>query len=161
MSKTKPVQKHDFQGDLLTGEWRAEPPKRGNGSHVRLKSLDVEKTAVPGMASYAGEGPANKYCKDCVFFGKVAVQRGVDDVEINRTGCVIYAQRMGHAAPTTKRDIRLSPACRHFVAGDDSRRQFIVDRAGAVHPVNKFPANLPRWRPNDEPSVVPDNSVIA
>ena len=96
-----------------------QPPKRGNGSHVRLKPFDGEKPAVPGMASYAGEGPAGTYCRDCVHFGVVAVQTGVDDVEINRTGCAIYAQRMGHAAPTTRRDIRLFPACKHFVAGDE------------------------------------------
>jgi hypothetical protein len=134
------------QGDLFTGKWRTKPPTRGNGSHIRLKPLDDEKAVVPGMASYAGEGPAGAYCRDCAHFGVVAVQTGVDDVEINRTGCAIYAQRMGHAAPTARRDIGLCPACKHFVAGDESKRHFIVDRAGLVHGVNKFPPDLPKWR---------------
>jgi hypothetical protein len=32
------------------------------------------------------------------------------------------------------------------VAGDESKRHFIVDRAGLVHGVNKFPPDLPKWR---------------
>jgi hypothetical protein len=84
------------------------------------------------MASYAGEGPAGTYCRECDHFGVVAVQTGVDDVEINRTGCAIYAQRMGHAAPTTRRDIRLFPACKHFAVGDESKRHFIIDRVSCT-----------------------------
>jgi hypothetical protein len=141
--------KNAQQRDLFTGEWDAERPKRGNGSHVRLKPVDGEKAVVPGMASYAGEGPAGCYCKSCACFGVVAVQTGVDDVEINRTGCAIYAQRMGHAAPTTRRDIRFCAACKHFVPGDESKLHFIIDRAGVVHRVEKFPPDLPKWRATD------------
>jgi hypothetical protein len=148
-----------LQGDLLTGEWHAKPPKRGNGSHVRLTKLDSEKPAVPGMASYSGEGPVGKYCRDCANFGEVAVQIGVDDAEINRTGCAIYAQRMGRAAPTTRRDIRHQKACKHFVAGDESKRHFIIDRAGALHGVDKFPPDLPKWRATD--SSAPDEPATS
>jgi hypothetical protein len=147
------------QGDLFSKEWQTEPSKRGDGSHVRLKSVDGEKPVMPGMASYAGEGPAGTYCRDCAHFGEVVVQTGVDDVEINRTGCAIYAQRMGHAAPTTRRDIRLFPACKHFVAGDESKRHFIIDRAGVVHRVEKFPPDLPKWRATD--SSGPDDPASA
>jgi hypothetical protein len=138
-----------LQGDLFTGEWQTKPPKRGGGSHVRVKEQEGEKAIVPGMASYAGEGPAGSYCQDCVYFGEVAVQTGVDDLEINRTGCVIYAQHMGHAAPTTRRDIRLCPACKHFVAADESKRHIIIDRADGVHRVEKFPPDLPTCRATD------------
>lgn len=148
-----------LQGDLLTGEWQAKPPKRGSGQHIRLKLLDGEKAVVPGMASYAGGGPAGAHCRDCGHFGVVAVQAGVDKVEINRTGCTIYAQRMGHAAPTTRRDIRLSAACKHFMAAEEANRHFIVDRAGGVHRVEKLPPDLPKWRP--VASSAPDEPVIA
>jgi len=47
--------KNTQQRDLFTGEWNVERPKRGSGSHVRLKPIDGEKAVVPGMASYAGE----------------------------------------------------------------------------------------------------------
>ena len=87
------------------------------------------------------------------------MQTGVDDVEINRTGCAIYAQRMGHAAPTTRRDIRFFPACKYFVAGDKPRRHFIIDRAGVVHRVEKLPPDLPKWRATD--SSGPDDPASA
>ena len=147
------------QGDLFTGKWQAERPKRGNGSHVRLKPLDGEKRIVPGMASFLAEGPAGKYCRDCDHFGEVAVQTGIDGFEINRTGCAIYAQRMGHAAPTTRRDIRLCAACKHFVPGDESKRHFIIDRAGVVHRVEKLPPDLPKWRATDSSAL--DEPVTA
>jgi hypothetical protein len=51
------------QRDLFTGEWEAKPPRRGNGSHVRLKRLDREMVAVAGMAAPLGEGPVGKFCK--------------------------------------------------------------------------------------------------
>jgi hypothetical protein len=147
------------QRDLFTGEWEARHPKRGNGFRVRLKPVDGEKAVVPGMASYAGEGPAGCYCKSCACFGSVAVQTGVDDVEINRTGCAIYAQRMGHAAPTTRRDIRLCAACKHFVPGDESKRHFIIDRAGVVHRAEKLPPDLAKWRATDSAAL--DEPVTA
>ena len=139
----------NLQGDLFTGEWQAKPPERGNGSHVRLKEREGEKAIVPGMASYAGEGPAGTYCRDCGHFGEVAVQTGVDDVEINRTGCALYGQRMGHAAPTTRRDIRFCAACKHFAAGGEAKRHFIIDRAGVVHSVEELPPDLPTWWATD------------
>jgi hypothetical protein len=159
MSKPESAPSHALQRDLFTGEWQAKPPKRGRSCHVRLTKLDGEKPAVPGMASYAGEGPAGARCRDCLHFGTVAVQAGVDVVEINRTGCAIYAQRMGHAAPTTRRDIGLCSACKLFVAADEANRHFIVDRAGAVHRVEKLPPDLPKWR--SSASSAPDEPVIA
>lgn len=136
-----------LQGDLFTNEWQVERPKRGNGSHIRLKLLDSEQPIVPGMASYAGDGPKGKYCKDCGHFGEVAVQRTPDDIEMNKAGCVIYAQRIGHAAPTRRCDIRFCAACKEFEEAGDQTRRFIVDQAGAVHQVRQFPADLRQWRP--------------
>jgi hypothetical protein len=42
---------HALQRDMFTGEWQAKPPKRGSGSHVRLKEREGEKAILPGMAS--------------------------------------------------------------------------------------------------------------
>ncbi len=135
-----------LQGDLFTGKWEAKAPKRGNGSHVRLKRLDGEKPAVPGMASYTGEGPAGTYCKDCAYFGEIAVQVTPNAVEKNPAGCAIYTQHMGHAAPTRRRDISLCASCRFFENADEPMRRIIVDQAGEIHRVEKIPENLRRWQ---------------
>src|SRR5262245_4733293 len=142
-----------LQGDLFTGKWQAERPKRGNGSNILLKPVDGQKPAVPGMASYAGEGPEGQYCKDCAYFGEVAVQRGPDDIETTRAGCALYARHMGHASPTTRGDIRFCPACKHFREADDAARRFIVDRAGGLYRIEDYPDDLRRWQsaPNDTP----------
>ncbi|GEP60935.1 hypothetical protein [Reyranella soli] len=158
-SKSQNAAKQPQQRDLFSGEWHVERPKRGNGFHIRLKPVEGEKPIVAGMASYAGEGPAGTYCRDCVHFGVVAVQTGVDDVEINRTGCVIYAHYMRHAAPTTRRDIRLCASCKHFAAAGDSERTFIIDRAGVVHHVERLPLDLRKWRATDNST--PDDQTIA
>ena len=48
-----------LQGDLLSGQWTSKTPKRGDGQHIRLKSLvDNEPVAMPGMADFSGAGPA-------------------------------------------------------------------------------------------------------
>jgi hypothetical protein len=45
-----------LQGDLFTGEWQAEPPKRGSGSHIRLKTRwrptksDIDPPETPDAA---------------------------------------------------------------------------------------------------------------
>jgi hypothetical protein len=139
----------NLQGDLLSGEWTAKPPRRGDGSHVRLKPLDGEKAVVPGMASYAGEGPPGRHCRDCDHFGEVIVQTGADAVEMNRaSGCVLYSKRMGHAAPTGRRTISLCRACKHFSEADGaSPRRFVVDHTGLIHRFEDFPADLRKWRP--------------
>jgi hypothetical protein len=118
------------QRDLFTGEWQAERPKRGNGFHIRLKPVEGEKPIVAGMASYAGEGQDGTYCKDCAYFGEVVVQWSLDDIEKNAAGCVLWAQRMGHAAPVPRRDIRLCPSCKYFEPADGAPRRFFVDQAG-------------------------------
>ncbi len=137
-----------LQGDLLSGDWMAKPPKRGNGSHLRLKALEGEKPAVPGMASYAGEGPPGRYCRDCDHFGEVAVQTGAGAVEMNRAGgCVLYARRMGHAAPIGRSSISLCSACKHFTeTSGGSPRRFVVDHCGVVHRIECSSADLGWWQ---------------
>ena len=143
-----------LQRDLVTGAWEDKPPARGNGSHIRLKPLHGETPALSGMASFAGEGPVGKFCRNCDHFGEVAVQRTVDAIEMNPTGCALYAQRMGHAAPTRRRDIRLCADCKHFEPADEVTRRFIVDQAGGVHRIEKFPKDLRDWRPEPYDSSV-------
>lgn len=134
-----------LQRDLFTGAWQDKPPRRGNGSHIRLKPVEGEKPVVSGMASYAGEGPAGKYCKDCRFFGKVAVQRTHDVIETNPAGCLIYSRRTGHAASPDRRSIKLSAACKFFETAHEAPRNFIIDQAGAVHRVESIPKDLRDW----------------
>jgi hypothetical protein len=136
------------QGDLLNGEWLSQPARRGSGQHIRLKLQgDDQRVAVPGMADFSGEGPANTYCRDCNHFAdKIAVQTGINTIEKARAGCVIWAQKMGHAAPSPRRDIRLCPSCKHFEEpADATPRCFIIDSAGMRHRLDSMPEDLRAW----------------
>lgn len=134
--------------DMFTGEVVTKPPKRGNGRHIVLKPTGIEKPVVPGMASYAGEGPHGKYCRDCDSFGEVAVVRpdGAETIEMNRRGCVKWASRMGHAQPMGARSIDACAACKHFTEAVKPVRRFVIDQAGKIIPLDNFPTgNLRVW----------------
>lgn len=137
-----------LQGDLLSGQWTSKTPKRGDGQHIRLKSLvDNEPVAMPGMAGFSGAGPKGTYCRDCAHFGdKIAVQTGSNTIEKAKAGCEVWAQRMGHAAPSPWRDIRLCPSCKHFEkATDPTPRCFIIDVAGIIHRLEDMPEDPRAW----------------
>jgi hypothetical protein len=145
-NSTHPKTPRGLQGDLLSGQWLSGSPKRGGGQQIRLKLLgDDQRLAVPGMADFSGEGPAGTYCRDCNYFAdKIAVQTGINTK--TRAGCVIWAQRMAHAAPSPRRDIRLCPSCKHFEqAADTLPRCFIIDRAGMSHRLESMPEDLRVW----------------
>jgi hypothetical protein len=147
-SSTQSKKSNGLQGDLLSGEWLISAPRRGNGKHIRLKLLsDDQQVAVPGMADFSGGGPAGTYCRDCNHFAdEVAVQTGINTIEKTRSGCVIWAQRMAHAAPSPRRDIRLCPGCKHFEqAANASPRCFIIDRGGVSDRLDSMPEDLKGW----------------
>ena len=146
-SSTNSKKSNGLQGDLLSGEWLNRAPRCGNGKHIRLKSPDGERVAVPGMADFSGEGPAGTYCRDCSYFAdEIAVQAGIDAIEKTRSGCVIWAQRKAHAAPSSRRDIRLCPSCKHFEkAADASPRCNIIDCAGTSYRLDSMPTDPKRW----------------
>jgi hypothetical protein len=146
-SSTSSKKSNGLQGDLLSGEWRSESPRRGSGQHIRLNSPDGERVAVPGMADFSGEGPAGTYCRDCNHFAEeIAVQTGINAIERTRSGCVIWAQKMAHAAPSARCDIRLCLSCKHFEeAADASPRCFIIDRAGMSYRLDSMPEDLRAW----------------
>jgi hypothetical protein len=136
------------QIDLLTGDLVVNPPKRGDGSHIKLKPAGFEKPIVPGMASYAGEGPEGKHCNDCAFFGEVAVLRpdAKETVEMNREGCVKFASRSGHASPGYKTNIRYCSACSLFEERVRAISRFVVNMDGEVIPLDQFPQmNFHTW----------------
>jgi hypothetical protein len=146
-SSTNSKKSNGLQGDLLSGEWLNRAPRRGNGKHIRLKSPDGERVAVPGMADFSGEGPAGTYCRDCNHFAdEIAVQTGINTIEKTRSGCVIWAQRKAHAAPSPRRDIRLCPSCKHFEqAANASPRCFIIDGGGVSDRLDSMPEDLQGW----------------
>ena len=147
-SNTNSKKSNGLQGDLLSGEWQSGAPKRGTGEHIRLKSLgDSQQVAVSGMADFSGEGPAGTYCRDCNHFAdEIAVQTGINTIERTRAGCMIWAQRMAHAAPSPRRDIRLCPSCKHFEkAADTSPRCNIIDSAGTSYRLDRMPDDPKEW----------------
>ena len=147
-NSTHPKTLNGLQGDLLSGQWLSGTPKRGGGQHLRLKPLgDDQRVAVPGMADFCGEGPAGTYCRDCNHFAdEIAVQTGINNVEKTRFGCMIWAQRMAHAAPSPRRDIRLCRSCKHFEEpADATPRCFIFDSAGTSYRRDSMPTDLKGW----------------
>jgi hypothetical protein len=147
-SSTNSKKSNGLQGDMFSGEWLSQPPQRGAGKHIRLKPLgDDQRVAVPGMADFSGEGPPGMYCRDCNHFAdKIAVQTSNNTIEKTRFGCVIWAQKMTHATPSPRRDIRLCPSCKHFEkAADATPRCFIIDSAGMSHRLDSMPEDLKKW----------------
>ena len=137
-----------LQGDLLSGQWSSKPSRRGDGQHIRLKSLgDEQLVAVPGMADFSGGGPAGTYCQDCSHFAsKIAVQTGIDAIERTRNGCALWSRRTGHAASSPRRDVRLCRSCKYFEKPTDaSPRCFIIDMAGMSYRLESMPEDLPGW----------------
>ena len=41
-----------LQGDLLSGEWRSESPRRGSGQYIRLKSPGGERGSLPAWRTF-------------------------------------------------------------------------------------------------------------
>lgn len=147
--KYKPMQR-----DMFTGELMERPPKRGNGSHIALKPIGIEKPTVPGMADYAGEGPTGKYCRDCRHFGEVAVQRPngltqeIGTVEMSRGGCSIWASRMGHASPIGGKGVELCGACKLFEDREGKLPScFVIGPSGVLTRLHSFPRSLKDWAP--------------
>ena len=139
-----------LQGDLLSRQWLSKPPKRGGGKHVRLMPLNnIPQVAVPGMASFADGGPPGTLCRDCSHFAdELAVQTGADSIEKARGGCVLWARRMAHAAPSARLDIRLCRSCKHFEAADAAPPFVVIDVRGEVHRLTGMPENLKSWLRN-------------
>lgn len=126
------IEKKPMQRDLFTGELVLKPPKIGRGDHIKLKSFPGEKPRVPGMASWAGDGPKDKYCYQCHHYGTVSVmnQRG-DKTECLSGACAQYAKRTGKL-PMVQVDIAFSPACNVFQDGDGEPRTWLLDNAGKL-----------------------------
>jgi hypothetical protein len=64
------------QGDLFTGEFNVNLPKRGNGHHIKLAVEEGEPTKAPGMAHFPGTGPKRTYCSECKHCQDIGVYRG-------------------------------------------------------------------------------------
>lgn len=70
--RRKPLQRDLFTGELVTSKIR-----KGMGDHIKLThGADRQLTAIPGMAHFAGTGPARKYCQDCAHCQDLPVYRG-------------------------------------------------------------------------------------
>jgi hypothetical protein len=68
------------------------------GSRYLTDTPRTHAATVPGMAHFAGTGPAGKHCKDCVLWGRGGA-------------CQKFKEMMGHKGPSIS-GWQLS--CRHF-----------------------------------------------
>lgn len=59
------VRRKPLQKDMFTGNYVRAKPKAGHGDHIVLKADETEPVKVPGMAYFAGTGPAGKRCFEC------------------------------------------------------------------------------------------------
>lgn len=126
------VKKRPMQRDLFTGELVTKPIKRGNGRHIKLKSVPGEKPHVAGMASWAGTGPEGKYCRDCDFFGTIKVRNQRDEATAEMIdGCALYAKRMGHL-PMVKKNISACNSCDQFKPAVELVRIWLIDHTGMM-----------------------------
>lgn len=70
------IRRKPVQIDLLTGNPAPKRVRMARGeNHIRLKSFEGEKSAIAGMAYFAGTGPAGKRCYQCRHLGDLPVWR--------------------------------------------------------------------------------------
>lgn len=149
-----------MQRDMFTGELVDKPPKRGNGRHIALKPVGMERPAIPGMASWAGGGPEGKRCKDCAYLGAVTIRRPDNTIERSSAACLKAMQRTGRL-PMLRTDIAMAASCDLFGEetgvkawfinwdGATSRADWVDYRGvGRFHALNEFedPANPGHWK---------------
>jgi hypothetical protein len=118
------IRRKPMQIDLLTGELVTGKPKSGNGSHIQLKRLGIERPAVPGMASWAGGGPEGKRCRDCAHLGAITVRRPSTDIERAAVACLRFVQRRGRL-PAVRSNIANCLACDQFAEPSGVRAYFV------------------------------------
>lgn len=82
------------------------------GSHLtRLPGVRDSSEIFPGMAHYAGEGPAKKTCGDCAHRGYYRTNR--DGQTFRTGGCRMFPRLAGRHGPPVKREWA---ACKYFEA---------------------------------------------
>lgn len=74
---------------------------------TRIEGQPNKADALPGMAHFAGTGPIDKKCGDCVFRG---YYRHEHDAR-KHNGCRKFKSLTGNNGPEVRSDWR---ACRHF-----------------------------------------------
>lgn len=87
---------------------------------TKLDGVPDSNDAKPGMAFFAGTGPAGKVCADCKFRGLVREsQKGVYNERLQQfiyrsyrtTQCVMFKRLAGEYGAAVGRDY---PACKYF-----------------------------------------------
>jgi hypothetical protein len=80
-----------------------------------LTNISAEKmSTAPGMAHYAGSGPAGRFCGDCRFkdYSREVVDKFGQLVKIRRSGgCAKFHALTGTHGPAIRPYLR---ACRYF-----------------------------------------------
>ena len=86
------------------------------GSRNLTETKDAQKGTQPGMAFWAGTGPAGQTCGDCVFKGYWAtkVNKSGTPVGSRRSkGCAKFRDLTGTHGPAINQYL---PACKYFEA---------------------------------------------
>lgn len=126
--QTGQIRKKPMQRDMFTGNLVKTKPKSGRGDHIILKDDGVGLAKVPGMAYFAGTGPAGKRCQHCKHLGdlpcfgrKRAITRGTaglnDDAQprrIEENACRLAAQM--YEGVVQPGGIQFERACKYFEA---------------------------------------------
>lgn len=116
-----------MQRDMFTGNLVKTKPRAGRGDHIVLKDVPGMPSAIPGMAHFAGTGPAGKRCRHCAHCRDIAVwgrdfmspsaAAQKDDTaarRIERNACAKAAELYdGHVQ---KGGIQMNEACKYFEA---------------------------------------------
>jgi len=116
----------------------------GGEQALRLRHGAIGAAGVAQVTSPTENIAARKDCGHLA--NEIAVQASIDTIERTRAACKIWAMKMGHAAPSPRREIRLCASCKHFEkAANASHRCFIIDAAGVTHRLDSMPKDVKGW----------------
>lgn len=79
---------------------------------TKLPGVPTNDCVIPGMANFAGSGPAGKTCGDCVFRGYYRRRETDFNKTYKHNGCEKFKKLTGRHGPAVSRD---NPSCKYFM----------------------------------------------
>jgi len=85
---------------------------------TRIKGVPNSEDVMPGMAFFAGTGPAGKTCGDCCFRGYYRkTMRGHEEHTSRTNACKAFSQLTGRHGPVVRREWS---ACKYYSPTEQS-----------------------------------------